>query len=309
MYCIDCWYCKPISVKVNGEHVHGSPFTVKAKSRQFRPVSSFGEQGSSEGMFNGPLGVAVNGRDEIAVTDSGNHRVQVFSSDGTYLRSFGIEGDKHGEFHMPSGIAFDANGNIFVAESGNQRIQCFTGEGEYLSHFYGHSNPDICPAEPCGLSVDSDGNIIVPDCHEKLVKIFSPGGQLLRTIGEGQLTSPSHCIQYRSHFFVSDRGDHCIKTFDREGKLLNSYGSKGVGNKQFNDPCCLSVDKAQQLMICDKLNHRVQLLDTLNGKFLTKFEIKGEGSGFLGNPVSMAVLSNGRIVVSDVLHHCVHIYE
>ena len=148
MYCIDCWYSKPISVKVNGEHVHGSPFTVKAKSRQLRPISSFGVQGSSDGMFNEPLGVAVNGRDEIAVSDSGNHRVQVFSSDGTYLRSFGIEGDKHGEFHMPSGIAFDANGNIFVAESGNQQIQCFTGEGEYLSHFYGHSNPDICPAEP-----------------------------------------------------------------------------------------------------------------------------------------------------------------
>ena len=309
MYCIDCWYCKPISVKVNGEHVHGSPFTVKAKSRQFRPVSSFGEQGSSEGMFNGPLGVAVNGRDEIAVTDSGNHRVQVFSSDGTYLRSFGREGDKQGEFRMPSGIAFGTNDNIIVGESGNQFIQMFTGEGEYLSDCYGHSSPDLCPAEPCGLSVGSDGNIIVPDCHEKVVKIFSPDEQLLCTIGEGQLTSPSHCIQYRDHFFVSDRGDHRIKKFDREGKLLNTYGSKGVGNKQFNDPCFLSVDKAGRLMICDKLNHRVQLLDISSGKFQTKFDIKGEGIGGLGTPVSMAVLSNGRIVVSDSLHHCVHIYE
>ena len=62
-------------------------------------------------------------------------------------------------------------------------------------------------------------------------------------------------------------------------------------------------------MICDKLNHRIQLLDISSGKFQTKFDIKGEGIGGLGTPVSMAVLSNGRIVVSDSLHHCVHIYE
>ena len=97
--------------------------------------------------------------------------------------------------------------------------------------------------------------------------------------------------------------------FDRKGKFLKKVGSKGVGNKQFNDPCCLSVDKAGQLMICDELNQRVQLLDIPSGKFRTKFEIKGKGIGGLGNPVSMAVLSNGRIVVSDSLHHCVHIYE
>ena len=108
---------------------------------------------------------------------------------------------------------------------------------------------------------------------------------------------------------MSDKGDHCIKKFDREGRLPNSYGSEGVGNKQFNNPCCLSVDKAGRLMICDKLNHRVQLLDISSGKFQTKFDIKGEGIGGLGTPVSMAVLSNGRIVVSDSLHHCVHIYE
>ena len=298
-----------LKIQINGEHVHGSPFAVSVDTRKFSPVMSFGQQGSSEGMFNGPCGVAVNERDEIAVSDSDNHRVQVFSSDGTYLRSFGAEGDKQGEFHTPSGIAFEANGNIVVGDSGNQRIQFFSGEGEFKSQIVNSTSLDHCLPESCGISVDNDGNIIVPDCREKSVKIFSPGGQLLRTIGEGQLTSPSHCIQYRDHFFVSDKGDHRIKAFDMEGRLLNSYGSEGVGNKQFNNPCYLSVDKAGRLMICDKLNHRIQLLDISSGKFQTKFDIKGEGIGGLGTPVSMAVLSNGRIVVSDSLHHCVHIYE
>ena len=96
-----------LSVKVNEEHVHGSPFVTHIKPRQFRPVLSFGQRGPGARMQNCPWGVAVNERDEIAVTDCGNHRIQVFSSDGTYLRSFGTRGDKQGEFNHPAGIAFD----------------------------------------------------------------------------------------------------------------------------------------------------------------------------------------------------------
>ena len=45
------------SVMVNGEHVHGSPFTVQVKARQYRPVLSFGQRGTPAGMlsmFDGP---------------------------------------------------------------------------------------------------------------------------------------------------------------------------------------------------------------------------------------------------------------
>ena len=65
-------------------------------------------------MLAGPCGVAVNDQDEIAVTECGNHRVSVFSSDGTHLRSFGWEGQNNGAFQFPSWIAFDSLGNIVV---------------------------------------------------------------------------------------------------------------------------------------------------------------------------------------------------
>ena len=77
-----------LSVKVNEEYVRGNPFAVEVKPRQFRPVLSFGQYGSAAGMLSYPWGVAVNERNDIAVTDIGNDRIQVFSSDGTYLRSF-----------------------------------------------------------------------------------------------------------------------------------------------------------------------------------------------------------------------------
>ena len=115
-------------------------------------------------MLKKPWGVAVNARDEIAVTDNGNSRVQLFSSDGTYLRLFGTKGDKQGEFNFPSGIAFDVkNENIFVTDSNNHRVQLFSKQGEYLKQFGGKGSLDHQLQYPYGLSVDSDGKVIVAD--------------------------------------------------------------------------------------------------------------------------------------------------
>ena len=202
------------SVMVNGEHVSDSPFTVQIKPRKYKPVLSFGGKGSSAGMFDGPWGVEVNEHNEIAVTDSDNNRVQIFSGDGTYLRSFGSKGDQEGEFEDPTGIAYLNDGNIVVADSINNRLQIFTEQGEYLTQIDGEGNLDHQFNYPWGLSVDSDGNIIVADSKNKLIKIFTPSGQFVRKFGgEDLLVDPCHCIQKDQYFIVSDWGDHCIKVF------------------------------------------------------------------------------------------------
>ena len=134
---------------------------AQLKPFQYKPVLSFGKSGSSVGMLQGPWGLAVNDRDEIAVVDSLNHRVQIFNRDGNYLRSFGRQGNKPGEFNYPRAITFHKNGNIFVADEGNRRIQIFSGEGEYVGMFDGKGSVHSKLYSPWGLSVDSDGNILL----------------------------------------------------------------------------------------------------------------------------------------------------
>ena len=90
---------------------------------------------SLTGPGGGGVGVAVNDRDEIAVTELWNGRVSVFSSDGTHLRSFGRWGQKNGEFNLPSGIAFDSHGNIVVTDGVNHRVQVFDRNGTFLRTF------------------------------------------------------------------------------------------------------------------------------------------------------------------------------
>ena len=297
------------SVMVNGEHVSGSPFTVQVKPRQYKPLLSFGGEGLSAGMFNGPWGVAVNERNEIAVTDRDNKRVQIFRSDGTYLRSFGRMGDQEGEFFHPTGIAYLNNGNIVVADSINNRLQIFTEQGEYLTQIGGEGNLDHQFNYPWGLSVDSDGNIIVADSNNKLIKIFTPSGQFLRKFGgEDLLIDPLHCIQKDQYFIVSDDDDHSIKVFNTDGDFLYKFGNEGEGDGEFYAPKYLSVDKAGHLMVCDSANDRVQILE-LSGKFIANFELMSDGIEEYVGPVSTAVLSDGRIVVSDYCDNCIKIIE
>ena len=298
-----------VAVKVNGKHVLDSPFSIKVKLFHLSPVLSFGKNGSSVGMFNCPWGVAVNTRDEIAVTDSWNHRVQIFNSDGKYLRSFGREGNKAGEFKHPKCIAFHKNGNIFVADHWNHRIQIFSGEGEYVGMFGGEGSSDSQLSDPWGLSADSDGNIIVADAGNKLIKIFSPDGKFLMKIGgQGLLTFPIHCVQYDRYLIVSEHDEHCVKVFNYNGNFQYKFGKEGGGDGEFRRPCCLSVNKLGHLMVCDSFNYRIQVFQR-NGKFIGKFGREGSNLGEFNCPWSLAVLSNGRIVVSDSHNHRIQILK
>ena len=296
-------------VKVNGEHISCSPFTVILKPFQVKPVLSFGNRGLGNGMFQHPHGVAVNDRDKIVIADALNHRVQVFDSNGTFLRSFGHRGENAGEFKCPVGVAIDKDRNIFVADNGNHRIQIFSWEGRHLGSFGGEGSLDSQLHHPWGLSLDSTGNVIVADTGNKLIKIFTPDGKFVMKIGgQGTLSDPFHCVQCGEYFIVSDSDEHCIKVFNREGHFQYKFGKQGEGDGEFNHPRFLSVTQSKHLLVCDKKNHRIQVFE-LDGTFVGKFGSKGSKLGEFNEPFSAAVLSHDQIVVGDNRNHRIQIFQ
>ena len=296
-------------VKVNGEHISCSPFAVIVKPFQVKPVLSFGKKGSGEGMLNYPMGVAVSDRDEILVADNCNHRVQVFDSDGTFLRSFGHKGENAGEFKNPSGIAINKDRNILVSECYNHRVQILSWEGRHLGSFGGKGCLDSQLSYPWGLSLDSTGNVIVADTGNKLIKIFTPDGKFVMKIGgQGIFSCPFHCIRSGEYYIVSDHTEHCVNVFNKEGHFQYKFGKQGGGDGEFSFPCYLSLTQSNHLLVCEWGNHRVQGFE-LNGKFVGKFGTKGSNLGEFSNPVSVATLSNGKIVVSDKENNRIQIFD
>jgi hypothetical protein len=59
------------------------------------------------------------------VMDMHNHRIQKFTSDGTFLTKWGSSGTRDGQFDNPEGIAVDGSGHVYVADGSNHRIQKF----------------------------------------------------------------------------------------------------------------------------------------------------------------------------------------
>ena len=296
-------------VKVNGEHIDGSPFTVIVKPFQVKSVLCIGKEGWGEGMFQHPYGVAVSDGDEIVLADSDNHRVQVFDSNGTFLRFFGREGKNAGEFKYPFGVSINKDRNIFVADTNNHRIQIFSWEGWHLGSFGGQGSLDSQLLNPWGLSLDSTGNVIVADTGNKLIKIFTPDGRFVMKIGgQGSFSNPVHCVQCGEYFIVSDRGEHCIKVFNREGHFQYKFGKQGKGDGEFLYPRFVSVTQSKHLLVCDEDNHRIQVFD-VDGKFVGKFGKNGSKLGEFYKPFSVAILSNDQIVVSDSKNNRIQIFE
>src|SRR6266705_2479499 len=54
-------------------------------------LKSWGEPGDQPGQFNTPHSIAVDAHDNIYVADRGNRRIQVFDTDGKFVRQFTID--------------------------------------------------------------------------------------------------------------------------------------------------------------------------------------------------------------------------
>ncbi len=83
---------------------------------------TFGEKGSKPGQFNYPWDVACNSKDQILVSDTRNHRIQLFSPNGEYLNKYGFEGAMWKHFDSPRGVCFTADDQAVVTDFNNHRL-------------------------------------------------------------------------------------------------------------------------------------------------------------------------------------------
>jgi DNA-binding beta-propeller fold protein YncE len=85
-------------------------------------MERWGRYGAINGSFNNPENVAVDQTGNIYLADTGNNRIQVFSSNGTFISAWGRYAIGDTGLRSPEGIAVDSSGNVFVADTNNNRI-------------------------------------------------------------------------------------------------------------------------------------------------------------------------------------------
>jgi ABC-type Fe3+ transport system permease subunit/DNA-binding beta-propeller fold protein YncE len=192
---------RAVAVNSRGE-VCVSEYGVVERVQRFAPrgeklLDGFGHAGNGPGEFNRPEGLGIDAQDRLYVADSCNHRIQVFSSDGKFLRTYGKAGAGKGELSYPYDICVDEAGRQYVCEFGNSRIQVFDANDRPIETIGGPGAEPGKFSNPWSVALDSAGNLYVADSQNHRVQKLIRGEHLAR-IRTPQAGAPAFCRLTRS---------------------------------------------------------------------------------------------------------------
>ena len=134
-------------------------------------VRCFGSKGSGNGQFQNPMYAAFDDANNLYVTDFYNHRVQVVTANGQFLRAFTNKANVE-QLRYPLGIAIDSSNTVYVSECDRHCVSVFTAQGEYITSFGTEGAQEGQFNTVYGLSIDENDSIIVSDCNNGRLQIF-----------------------------------------------------------------------------------------------------------------------------------------
>ena len=298
-----------LHIKVEGQHVRGSPSSVAVKSPE-----KLGTPILTLGGVRGPWGVAINQRGEVVVTESGVHCVSVFSPSGEKLRSFGTRGSGQGQFDIPYGVAVGGEGNILVADFRNDRIQKFTAEGQFLAAVGTKGSGPLQFSCPTDIAFNTSNNkVYVTDNWNHRVQVLNSDLTFSSTFGrqgsrKGQFIYPwGIACDSTGKVYVADTNNHRIQVFTAKGKFMRMFGRLGQGRGELIGPWCVAVDTSGMVYVSENGNHRVSVF-TSDGQLVTSFGRKGKGPGEFSSPCGLAMDNSGVVYVCDLFNNRVQVF-
>jgi sugar lactone lactonase YvrE len=162
-----------------------------------------GTSGSANGtgsaaLFDIPIGIVVDGNDNLYVCERGNQTIRKITSGGvvtTLAGQAGSNGSADGtgsaaRFNLPAGITIDGNGNLFVTDATNALIREVTPAGVVTTIAGLAGNPGSADGTgsaarfffPVGISADVNGNLFVADNTNDTIRRVTQAG-VVTTIG------------------------------------------------------------------------------------------------------------------------------
>ena len=199
-----------------------------------------------DGLFTIPHGLTADSRDNVWVTDVGNHQVFEFSHNGELLMTLGaknVPGLDGNHFNRPTDIAVAPSGEFYVSDGyGNNRVAKFSPQGKFL---FDWGTKGAQPGQfdlPHGIALDPQGHVYVADRSNGRVQVFDGDGKFLAQWKGPEIGRPwALTVGPDGCFYVVDGGDMNPKPPDRgrivkldlHGKVLDQFGSFGSYDGQF----------------------------------------------------------------------------
>ena len=301
-------------IKVEGEHIKGSPFSILVKRQLNQIGKAMGAitggqtDTSEEHKLNEPWGVAINSKGDIIIAENEGHCISIFSPGGEkVVLSFGTKGTSFGQFLYPRGVAVDGEDNILVAD-GNDRIQVFTLDGKFQA-----STPEYedVVTLPYGIAVHPHSKkIYVAVSDDHCIKILNPDLTLSSIFGRkgsgnGEFMRPwDVAFDSTGNVYVTDFDNHRIQVFTAEGEYLRQFGWEGSDGEELN-PNGICIDSEDVVYVTNWATNQVLLFDCQGVPLKPPFGSQGSELGQFATPCGIALDKDENIYVADLYNNCV----
>jgi hypothetical protein len=267
--------------------------------------SGDGGPATSAQLFS-PQGLALDGRGNLYVADTGNNRVRRIAPDGTIstVAGNGVQDQSEEDtpateaaLNAPAAVAVDGAGNLYVAE--RDRVLRIPGDGRIhtvAGHIYdsgyngdGIPGPSATLYDPQGLAVDGAGNVYIADSGTQRLRRVGTDG-IIRTIagaggnyefsGDGgpataAFLNDPHGVALGSDgsIYFADHGNHRIRKILPDGIIITIAGG-GSSKRQFvparaadiGDAVAVAVDRAGNVYFADASRNHVEKISDLTAE-------------------------------------------
>ena len=176
------------------------------------------------GKMNIPAGICIK-QNKVYVTQLWSHCLNVYSTEGKYLKSVGMKGKKELEFDRPGGLDISTDKDrIYIAECENNRVQCLNLNlkfNSFIHNIFGASDVKLTSNE-----------IVVLSFLNPCVSLYTYSHQLIREMiprGEDNpVLAPFNLILDEAvNILITDTKGHCVCVFSLGGKLIHKFGREG----------------------------------------------------------------------------------
>ncbi|MDZ4685147.1 MAG: peptidyl-alpha-hydroxyglycine alpha-amidating lyase family protein [Planctomycetaceae bacterium] len=151
-------------------------------------------------------------------------------------------------------------------------------------------------------AIDPQDNVYILHRGEPPLLAFDAAGKYVRGWGTGLFKVPHGLrLDRDGHLWTTDNGNHVLRQFDTEGKLLQTLGVEGQGKTGadgFKSPDDVVFDSQGNFYVADAGNGRIAKLDP-TGKFVMQWGKKGKAPGEFSTAHSLAIDAQDRIYVGD----------
>jgi sugar lactone lactonase YvrE len=207
-------------------------------------------------------------------------------------------------------------------------ISSLAGNGNYGNFGDNNFAPFATFGHPSAIVADSKGNIYLADSLFNRIRVIHPDGRVRHFAGStsgasgsigdqglafnARLNGPSGlAIDANDNLYIADTLNHRVRRVDTSSGIISTFvGTGGLGfngdglpadRTTLHQPTGLAFDRHGNLLIADRLNHRLRRVDASSGLVST---LAGNGSpGFAGDggPASVALLDLPTDIASDNL--------